>query len=116
MKYAMILTAQVVRHKLIPKLHSIYRETNGSLSPEQQKQMEAIDRVKSEAMVHAEAKCSNFCMGTVEFSADVNEAKGLKFCWQLYTKDLGKRCLPIISGRLQREWGLWGILSIRQLH
>jgi hypothetical protein len=65
---------------IFPKLHSIYKETNGSLSPEQQKQMEAIDRVKSEAMVHAEAKCSNFCMGEVEFSADVNEAKGLKFC------------------------------------
>jgi hypothetical protein len=78
--------AQVVRHKLIPKLHSIYKETNGSLSPEQQKQMEAIDRVKSEAMVHAEAKCSNFCMGEVEFSADVNEAKGLKFCWQLIVR------------------------------
>jgi hypothetical protein len=45
--------------------------------------MESIDRVKLEAMVHAKAKCSNFCMGEVEFSADVNEAKGQKFCWQL---------------------------------
>jgi hypothetical protein len=59
---------------------------NGSLSPEQQKQMESIDRVKSEAMVHAEAKCSNFCMGEVEFLADVNEAKGQKFCWQLIVR------------------------------
>jgi hypothetical protein len=36
-KYAKISMAQVVQHKLIPKLHSIYKETNGSLSPEQQK-------------------------------------------------------------------------------
>jgi hypothetical protein len=76
----------VAQHKLIPKLHSIYKATNGSLSPEQQKQMESIDRVKSEAMVHAEVKCSNFCMGEVEFSADVNEAKGQKFCWQLIVR------------------------------
>jgi hypothetical protein len=59
-KYTKILTAQVAQHKLIPKLHSIYKAMNGSLSPEQQKQMESIDRVKSEAMVHAKAKCSNF--------------------------------------------------------
>jgi hypothetical protein len=85
-KYTKILTAQVAQHKLIPKLHSIYKATNGSLSPEQQKQMESIDRVKSEAMVHAEAKCSNFCMGEVEFSANVNQAKGRKFCWQLIVR------------------------------
>jgi hypothetical protein len=37
-------------------------------------------------MVHAEVKCSNFCMGEVEFLADANEAKGQKFCWQLIVR------------------------------
>jgi hypothetical protein len=81
-----------VSHQIIPKLHRIYKESNGSLSLEQQKQMETIDRVKSEAMIHAEANCDKFCMGEVDFSADVNMAKGLKFCWQLIVrKRLGKK-------------------------
>jgi hypothetical protein len=46
----------------------------------------ATEAVKSEAMVHAEVKCSNFCMGEVEFLADANEAKGQKFCWQLIVR------------------------------
>jgi hypothetical protein len=48
--------------------------------------METIDRVKLEAMIHAEANCDKFCMGEVDFSADVNMAKGLKFCWQLIVR------------------------------
>jgi hypothetical protein len=82
-EYTKMLTKHVVSHRIIPKLHQLYKESNGSLSLEQQKQMETIERVKSEAMIHAEANCDKFCMGEVDFSADVNTAKGLKFCWQL---------------------------------
>jgi hypothetical protein len=54
--------------------------------------METIDRVKLEVMILAEANCDKFCMGEVDFSADVNMAKGLKFCWQLIVqKHLGKK-------------------------
>jgi hypothetical protein len=41
---------------------------------------------QSEIGGNAKAKCSNFCMGEVEFLADVNEVKGLKFCWQLIVR------------------------------
>jgi hypothetical protein len=59
------------------------------LSLEQQQQMELIDRVKLEAMVHAEAKCCNFCMGKVDISVDLNMIRGQKFCWMLI---VNKKC------------------------
>jgi hypothetical protein len=79
--YERLLLDQITRHKIIPKLHSIYKEQIGPLLPVQQQQMETIDRVKSAAMVHAESKCSKFCMGEVDFLVNLNMIRGWKFCW-----------------------------------
>jgi hypothetical protein len=96
-------------YQIIPKLHQIYKESNGSLSLEQQKQMETIDRVKLEVMIHAEANCDKFCIGEVDFSADVNMAKGLKFCWQLIVqKHLGKKVSSKYIRRVAKGVGIVG--------
>jgi hypothetical protein len=50
--------------------------------------MEAIDRVSTEAMIYAEKNCKSLCMGEVDYSPDVNKARGLKYVWQLVVKHL----------------------------
>ncbi len=50
---------------------------------EQQAQFESIDRMKTEGMIHAEKKCQSLCMGEVDFSPDVNIAKGQRYIWQM---------------------------------
>jgi hypothetical protein len=71
--------------------------------------METIDRAKLEAMIHAEANCDKFCMGKVNFSADVNTAKGLKFCWQLIVRKLsGKKLSSKYIRRVAKGVGIVG--------
>jgi hypothetical protein len=50
--------------------------------------MEAINRVKTEAMIYAEKNCWSLCMGEVNHSPDVNKARGLRYVWQLVEKHL----------------------------
>jgi hypothetical protein len=50
---------------------------------EQQVQFELINHVKTEGMIHAEKKCGLLCMGEVDYSPDVNIAKGQCYIWQM---------------------------------
>jgi hypothetical protein len=75
-EYSRILTSYEAQHKLLFKSHNLYWETNGPLTQEQQDQFESSDRVKSEGLVHAEKKCHPLTMGEVNFSPNVNMAKG----------------------------------------
>ena len=76
MEYARKLSVYVSQHKLMLKSHNLYKDTDGPLMQEQQAQFESIDRVKTEGMIHAEKKCQSLYMGEVDFSLDVNIAKG----------------------------------------
>jgi hypothetical protein len=58
----------------------------GPLSPEHDKMMELIDRVKMESMTHAKAKCCKFFMGEIDFLVDLNMIKGRKLCWQMIVR------------------------------
>jgi hypothetical protein len=74
------------RHKILPKLHAIYKEASGPLSAAQQKRLESINKVKSDAMVHAEKQCRTLCMGEVDYSPDLNTVRGQRSCWQMIVR------------------------------
>jgi hypothetical protein len=76
MEYDKMLDSYVSQHKLLSKSHMLYRTANGPLSQDQQDLFESIDRVKSKGMVHVDKKCRKFHMGEVDYSPDVNTARG----------------------------------------
>jgi hypothetical protein len=86
-EYVRKLSTYVSQHKLLSKSHNLYKDTNSPLTQEQQAQFESIDCVshcvKTEGMIHAEKKCQLLCMGEVDFSPDVNTAKGQHYVWQM---------------------------------
>ena len=108
-KYDELLKAHCSRHKVLPKLYAIHQTYEGSLTLAQQNTMEAIDRVKTEAMIYAEKNCRSLCMGEVDYSPDVNKARGLRYVWQLVVKHLsGQNVKPdkirkvAVAGRYPR--------------
>jgi hypothetical protein len=82
-EYSRILALYEAQHKLLGKSHNLYQETQGCLTQDQQERFESIDQVKSEGMLHAEKKCCPLKMGEVDFSPDVNTAKGRCLVWQM---------------------------------
>jgi hypothetical protein len=81
--YEQILLKKESNHKLLHKTHALYKEQHGPLSPDQQRQMELIDRVKTDAMIHSANKCHPLCMGEIDFSPDINQVKGQQLVWQM---------------------------------
>jgi hypothetical protein len=75
-EYVRKLSTYMSKHKLLSKSLNLYKDTDGPLTQEQQAQFELIDHVKTEGMIHAEKKCRLLCMGKVDFSPDINIAKG----------------------------------------
>jgi hypothetical protein len=82
-EYVRKLSVYASQHKLMLKSHNLYKDTNGPLTQEQQAQFKSIDHMKTEGMIHAEKKCRSLCMGEVDFSPDVNIAKGQHYVWQM---------------------------------
>ncbi len=56
-KYDELLEAHCSQHKVFPKLYAIHQTYKGTLTLAQQNTMEAIDRVKTEAMLYTEKNC-----------------------------------------------------------
>jgi hypothetical protein len=76
MEYVRNLSVYVSQHKLMLKSHNLYKDTDGPLTQEQQAQFELINHLKTEGLIHAEQKYQSLCMGEVDFSPDINIAKG----------------------------------------
>jgi hypothetical protein len=107
-EYSRILTLYEAQHKLLGKSHNLYWETQGPLTQDQQEQFESIDRVKSEGMIHAEKKCHPLKMGEVDFSPDVNTAKGRCFVWQMIVCKRQGNCVSSKkSDALPKQLVLW---------
>ena len=70
-------------HCMVDKLHSIYKSCTHVLSPNQQIQMNSIDKVKRELMVNAEFRCQKLCMGEIDFSPDFHMAWSRRYCWSM---------------------------------
>jgi hypothetical protein len=63
-------------HKIVEKLHKIYGKMNGSLSSDNKKVLEGLDKTCSELMRNTEKKCRKVAMGDIDFSPKVNEIRG----------------------------------------
>ena len=50
----------------MPKLHALYATFTTKLSPTQVMEIESIDRVQKEGMLHTLAKCQKLSMGKVD--------------------------------------------------
>ena len=91
-KYKRQLSQSVTAHRVLDKLHSIYKSCNHTLSPDQQIQMDNIDKVKQELMVNAEFHCQKWCMGKIDFLPDFQMAQSCQYCWSMVIhKHLGKK-------------------------
>ena len=85
-KYDQLLMDQATHHRVLQKLHLVYRSADFLLSPNRQSLLESIDKVKSKVMIYAEKYCHSLCMGKINFSPDVNIARGHRLVWQLVLK------------------------------
>jgi hypothetical protein len=108
-EYSRRLALYEAQHKLLGKSHNLYWETQGPLTQDQQERFESIDRVKSEGMIHAEKKCHPLKMGEVDFSPDVNTAKGRHFVWQMIIRK--RRGNHVSSRKIRRVAKVVGIVG-----
>lgn len=86
-KYLKIARKLLRQHRILPRLQKLYRTANrGGLSPQQQQQLEALDNQKTEILRHAEKKCRQLCMGEIDFSPALEQARKLRALWHLVWK------------------------------
>ena len=85
-RYEQKFLEQAKDHKILPKLHAVYKRANGPLSPEQKEEMERIDHVRKELMIAAEKRCRKLCMGEIDFSPEVSIAGKRYGLWKLIVK------------------------------
>jgi hypothetical protein len=52
------------------------------LSPEQEQEMERINKISTEGMLYAKKKCRKLAMGEVDFSPELNKAWQQKLLWK----------------------------------
>jgi hypothetical protein len=71
---------------MLPKLHWLYVARNHAFMPAQCQQLEVLDRVPVEGMLHAEKKCCKLSMGNVDYSPEVDLAKKRCWLWQQVVK------------------------------
>ena len=63
----------------MPKLHS----STTKLSPTQVMEIESINRVQKEGMLHALAKCQKLLMGKVDWSPEFSAVQQQMILWQM---------------------------------
>jgi hypothetical protein len=55
--YTKWLMDHMRHHKVLSKLHHLYSTWDGNFTPEQWQQLEALDQIRAEGMLHAEKQC-----------------------------------------------------------
>jgi hypothetical protein len=101
------LAQHLQRHKVLPKLHKLYSSRNGTFTGPQQQQLETLDRVRTEGMLHAEKKCRKLAMGNVDYSPEVDLAKKRRWLWQQVVKRReGKRISASLVKQKARQCGI----------
>ena len=67
----------------MPKLCALYASSTTKLSPTQVTEIESIDRVRKEGMLHALAKCRKLSMGKVDWSPEFSAVQQQMILWQM---------------------------------
>ena len=82
-RYNARLKDSLLRHRVRDKLYAIYNVAGPQLTAAEQEAVDKIDRIKTEAMIHAEKKSRKLRMGEVDFSPKVNEARRTMELWRM---------------------------------
>jgi hypothetical protein len=112
-EYTKCLSEYMLRHKVLSKLHQLYSSRDGSFTPGERQQLESLDRIRAEGMIHAEQKCRKLAMGNVDFSPEVDSAKKRRWLWQQVVKKReGRRVSAAMIKRKARQYGIQCPLSV----
>ena len=65
------------------KLCTLYTSSTTKLSPTQVTEIESIDRVQKEGMLHTLAKCQKLSMGKVDWSPEFSAVQQQMILWQM---------------------------------
>ena len=101
------------RHSVLPKLHEIYRTAGTSLHPWQQAALNGLDTVRKEGMIFAEKRCRKLCMGEVDFSPQLSQARRQRDVWRLVRKlRSGRKVSSSLIKRKAQQCGITRPLSV----
>ena len=78
--YARLLKKQLNKVHFLTKLRTVNKKvrTQGATRPADCTTLDKLDKIRTDAMIHAEKKCRKLRMGCVEFSPKVNTAYDTK--------------------------------------
>ena len=82
-KYISRLEAYCKNHKLLRRSKECQKNTSYPISGSQAAELNKIDRLRRDGMLHAEKKCRKLHMGNVEFSDEVNKRGKIMSLWKL---------------------------------
>ena len=100
-RYLELVEPQFRKHNLLERLNNIRKKTNGEPTNEMIKEIEEIDRIRTEILLKSERKCRKINNGTIAYSPeDVQKYGQLIRFWGLVLKKKQKR--RISSRLLQR--------------
>ena len=112
-KYQKLLGKHFSQHNLLARLHDVYRSATGYLTPDQQAEMERLDKIRTEGMLYAEKRCRKLAMGHVDFSPEINDARKKRDFWRLVLRQRsGRRVCSRLIRRKAHACGITCPLSI----
>ena len=112
-KYNEYVEPEYRKHKLLPRMNTLRRQTKGKTTLRMIEEIEKIDKTRTEIVKKGEKKCRKLKMGQVPFSpTDVQCHTRLIEFWTLVIKKKGKR--KISSRLITRKEKLCGLKNSMQ--
>jgi hypothetical protein len=103
----------MTRHSVLSKLHHLYSTRDGNFTLDERAQLESLDRVRAEGMIHAEKRCRKLAMGNVDYSPEVDLAKKKRGLWkEVVKKREGRPVSAAMIKRKARQCGIQCPLSV----
>ena len=113
-KYVQILTSYLSKHKVKRKIEDWVKNNKTSLVDKDS--LDAIDRVITEGMIHAEKKCRKLHIGMVAYSPEVSKKGKVLSLWRLYMRYLnGARISKCLIKRKAKICQINSIFSFTKL-
>jgi hypothetical protein len=113
LEYNNRLAEYMTRHSVLSRLHHQYSARDGNFMPDERAQLESLDCVQAEGMVHAEKRCRKLAMGNVDYSPEVDLAKKKHWLWkEVVKKQAGCPVSAAMIKRKARQCGIQCPLSV----
>jgi hypothetical protein len=89
LEYNNRLVEYMTRHSVLSKLLHLYSTRDGNFMPDEWAQLESLDHVRAEGVIHAEKRCRKLAMGNVDYSPEVDLAKKKRWLWKKSGQETG---------------------------